>query len=39
MTKTRRSYSSEFKLEALWLLETSGKSVSQIEDELGIGHG
>jgi transposase len=39
MTNTRRSYSREFKLETLRLLETSGKAVSQLEDELGIGHG
>ena len=39
MTRTRRSYTREFKLETLKLLETSGKSVSHLEDELGIGHG
>jgi transposase len=39
MTKTRRSYSTEFKLEALRLLETSGKSRSQLERDLGISHG
>ena len=38
MTKARRSYSTKFKLEAIQLLETSGKSRRQIEDELGIGH-
>jgi len=37
-TKTRGSYSREFKLEAIQLLETSGKSRRQIEDELGSGH-
>lgn len=31
-----RTYSKEFKLEALSLLESSGKSVSQLERELGI---
>lgn len=39
MTKTRRTYTSEFKLEAVRLLETSGKSGSQLERELGIGGG
>ena len=31
MTKTRRRYTREFKIEAVRLLETSGKSTSQIE--------
>jgi transposase len=39
MKKTRRQYAHEFKLEALRLLETSGKSASQIERDLGIGTG
>jgi transposase len=39
MTKTRRNYTREFKLEAVRLLETSGKSASQLERELGIGGG
>jgi transposase len=39
MKRARRSYTREFKLETLRLLETSGRSVSQLEDELGIGHG
>jgi transposase len=39
MTKVRRTYDSEFKREALRLLETSGKSAAQIERELGIGQG
>jgi len=39
MTKSRRTYSREFKLEALRLVETSGKSVAQIERDLGIGRG
>ena len=39
MKKTRRQYTREFKLEALRLLETSGKSASQIEQDLGIGKG
>ena len=37
MGKQRRSYSAEFKRHALRLLETSVKSASQIERELGIG--
>jgi transposase len=36
---TRRRYTREFKIEAVRLLETSGKSASQIERELGIGKG
>jgi len=39
MKGTRRSYTREFKIEALRLLETSGKCIYEIEDELGIGHG
>jgi transposase len=39
MKKTRRNYTREFKLEALRLLETSGKSAPQIERDLGIGKG
>ena len=39
MTKTRRTYTREFKFEAVRLLETSGKSAAQIERELGIGSG
>jgi transposase len=39
MTKTRRQYSREFKREAVQLLETSGKSASELERELGIGKG
>jgi len=39
MTKSRRTYSREFKLEAVGLLATSGKSMSQIERDLGIGKG
>jgi transposase len=34
-----RSYSDEFKKNALHLLETSGKRLTQIERELGIPHG
>jgi transposase len=39
MSERRRTYSAEFKLEALRLLETSGKPATQIEKELGIGDG
>ena len=39
MTKTRRSYGREFKLEAVRLLETRGRSGAQLERELGIGSG
>ena len=34
-----RKYSNEFKKEAVHLLETSGKSKTEIEQELGITHG
>ena len=37
MTKTRRTYTDEFKREAVQLLESSGKTASQLEGELGIG--
>ena len=37
MTKTRRTYTREFKLEAVHLVDTSGKSAAQSERELGIG--
>jgi transposase len=39
MKKTRRIYTSEFKLEAIRLSETSGKSQAQIERDLGISSG
>ncbi len=39
MTDTRKTYSREFKLEAIRLAETSGKSMRQLEQELGIGEG
>jgi transposase len=35
----RRVYSREFKAEAVELLSSSGKSMEQIERELGIGNG
>jgi transposase len=39
MKKTRRTYTSEFKLEAIQLSKTSGKSAAQIEQDLGISPG
>ena len=39
MKKVRKRYGREFKLEAVRLMKTSGKSVSQIERDLGIGKG
>jgi transposase len=39
MNKNRRTYSREFKLEALRLWQTTDKSGAEIERELGIGPG
>jgi transposase-like protein len=39
MTKFRRTYTREFKLEAVRLWQTSGRSAAQIERDLGIGGG
>ena len=39
MTEARRQYSREFKQEAVQLLERSGKSISELERELGIARG
>jgi len=39
MTKKRKTYTREFKLEAGQLAETSGKPIAQIERELGLGKG
>jgi transposase len=36
MKKQRRRYTREFKLEALRLLESSGKSIAEVERDLGI---
>lgn len=36
MARMNRKYDKAFKLEAIRLYETSGKSVSQIETELGM---
>ncbi len=37
--QAKRQYSDEFKKDAIQLLETSGKKLSEIERELGIPHG
>jgi transposase len=39
MSKKRREYTREFKLEALRLWESSGKSAAQIEEDLGLTRG
>jgi transposase len=39
MSRNYRKYTKEFKLEALELLESSGKSAAQIERDLGITKG
>ena len=39
MLEKRRIYTRDFKIEAVRLLETSGKSGHEIEDDLGIGRG
>lgn len=39
MTKARKQYTREFKVEAVRLLEASGKSISEVERELGIARG
>jgi transposase len=39
MASTRKKYTREFKLEALKLAETSGKSIAQIERDLGLSGG
>jgi len=39
MKQARKQYEREFKMEAVRLLETSGKSAIQLERELGIGKG
>ena len=36
VAKQRKTYSREFKIEAVRLVETSGKSATEIERELGI---
>ena len=39
MKRENRTYTREFKLETLRLYETSGKSASQVERDLGISRG
>ena len=39
MSKQRKTYTREFKLEALRLAETSGRPITQVERELGLGQG
>ena len=39
MTRQKRTYSPEFKQEAIQLWRNSGKSATTIETELGITHG
>jgi transposase len=39
MAEKRRKYTREFKIEAVRLIETSGKSGQEIEDDLGINKG
>ena len=39
MNKKRRTYSRQFKLEALRLWETTDKTATEIESEMGIGDG
>lgn len=39
MTATRKSYTKEFKLEALRLAKAGGKTVSQVERELDLSKG
>ena len=39
MNKQKRQYTQEFKQEAIRLYEASGRSVRQIEEELGISNG
>jgi transposase len=39
MKRENRTYTREFKLEALRLYETSGESASQVERDLGISRG
>ena len=39
MTKKRKTYTREFKLEALELAETNGRPIAHIEGELGLSAG
>ncbi|GAB5492706.1 MAG: hypothetical protein Phog2KO_29210 [Phototrophicaceae bacterium] len=37
--QAKKQYTDDFKKEAIHLLETSGKTITQIERDLGISHG
>lgn len=37
--QAKKTYSDEFKRDAIRLLETSGKTVTELENELGLSHG
>ena len=39
MTRKKRTYTDEFKLDAINLWQTSDKSAAAVENELGITHG
>lgn len=39
MSRSRKTYTKEFKLEAIRLAETRGKAISQLERELGLSPG
>jgi len=39
MLENRKKYTREFKFEAVQLVKTSGKSISQIERDLGLSQG
>ena len=39
MSKQRKTYTREFKLEAIRLAETSGRPITQVERELGLSQG
>ena len=39
MTRKRKTYSREFKVEAIQLAETSGKPIAAIERDLGLSVG
>jgi transposase len=39
MSRSRKSYTREFKIEAVRLMETSGKPIAVLERELGLSEG
>ncbi len=39
MSKQRKTYTRDFKLEAIRLAETSGRTIAQVERELGLSQG